>query len=475
MHLIIPETESNAILSELSTYNKAFQSIYKGDSTERQPVHTVYGGANLFTANTIPKMGTIALNTFYRYAENFIELAKALELQNYEQLPNEKQAQIHLLKKMEQLNELERKNEPSWLAYTIYQKIELKLKTEPVEDFRIDFEDGYGNRPWDEEDAAAQKAAVETAQAMKSDTLSPFFGIRIKPLTEELKERSIRTLNIYLGTLLKITNGKLPANFVVMLPKVTIVQQIEALVNVFDHIENTASLPKGTLKMEMMVETPQSIIDNEGKSPLSHFFKAAKGRMIGASFGTYDYTAACNITAKYQDMKHISCDFAHHIMQVSLAQTGIWLSDGATNAMPIGPHRGDNLTAEQLNENRAIVHKNWKIAYDNIRYSLWKGLYQGWDLNPAQIPIRYAAVYAFFLESQHETAQRLSSFIATQAKATLTSDMFDDAASGQGLLNYFLRGLSCGALTEADLESCGLTPDEIKSRSFLSILENRRK
>ena len=205
------------------------------------------------------------------------------------------------------------------------------------------------------------------------------------------------------------------------------------------------------------------------------FVDASKGRMIATAFGTYDYTASCNITAKYQDMGHGVCDFAHHFMKVALGSTGIWLSDGATNVMPIGPHRGTNLTEKQLSENKAVVHKNWKKAFEHTRYSLWKGMYQGWDLNPAQFPMRYAAVYSFFLESYEDAATRLKSFVEKAARATLTSDVFDDAATGQGLLNYFLRGLNCGAIKEEEALATGLTIEEFQSRSFLKILEGRKK
>ena len=222
----------------------------------------------------------------------------------------------------------------------------------------------------------------------------------------------------------------------------------------------------------MMVETTQSIMAIDGTNPLYKFIKASQGRCIAMHFGTYDYTASCSITAKYQQMDHPVCDFAHHMTKVALAHTGIWLSDGATNIMPIGPHRGD-LTPEQEEENRLIVHRAWKKGYDHIRHSLWNGFYQGWDLNPAQFPMRYAAVYAFFLESYDDAVDRLKTFVEKAARATLIGDVFDDAATGQGLLNYFLRALNSGAITEEEVLATGLTIDEIRGRSFKKILENR--
>ncbi|MGB3949081.1 MAG: phosphoenolpyruvate kinase [Bacteroidia bacterium] len=475
MKLSIPNNAKETILAELGQANKAFQKIYPGDKPDRQPVHTVYGGADLFTADSAEKMAQAALNTLVSNAPNFVEFAKAIELPGHESLPTDAKEIDALTQKLDSYSEAERKQHVAWLAYTTYNKVINKLKTEALEDFRIDFEDGFGNRSWEEEDATAERAAKEVAKGMKLNSLPPFIGIRIKPFTEDLKERGVRTLDIFLTTLAEETGGKLPANFVVMLPKVTIPEQITALIRLFETIEANTQIAPGTLKMEMMVETTQAVIDKDGKNPLRAYLEASKGRMIATAFGTYDYTAACNITAKYQDMGHAVCDFAHHFMKVSLGATGIWLSDGATNVMPIGPHRGNNLTPEQLAENKAVVFRSWKKAFNHTRYSLWKGLYQGWDLNPAQFPMRYAAVYSFFLESYEDAAKRLKAFVEKAARATLTDDVFDDAATGQGLLNYFLRAMNCGAISAEDVMATGLTMDEIRTRSFLKILEGRRK
>jgi hypothetical protein len=163
------------------------------------------------------------------------------------------------------------------------------------------------------------------------------------------------------------------------------------------------------------------------------------------------------------------------MMKVALGGTGVWLSDGATNVMPVGPHRGKDLSQEQHKENTRVVHHAWKIAYDHNRHSLWKGLYQGWDLHPAQLPIRYAAVYSFFLESYADAALRLSNFMEKAGQATLSGDVFDDAATGQGLLNYFLIAMNCGAISEEDLVATSLTMEDIRTRSFVKILDARRK
>lgn len=474
MNFSIDEDVKQQLLDELSPANLAFQHKYPGDKPSRQPVHTVYGGANLFKSDTVLKMGEIALKNLQTYAPNFLVLAKALQLQGHELLPNQPKAISQLVEKMDSLNEADRKKENGWLAYSIYNKIIKKLQTEAVEDFRIDFEDGFGNRPDDEEDETAVQAANELAMGMEQKSISPFIGIRIKPFTEDLKQRGVRTLDIFLTTLLEKTNGRLPDNFVVMLPKVTLPEQVITLVKLFELIEKKHGMPTGSLQMETMVEATQIIMDDEGRNPLFRIIKASGGRCIAAHFGTYDYTASCNITAKYQTMDHPVCDFAHHMTKVALGGTGIFLSDGATNVMPVAPHRGDDLTYEQMVENRQSVHAAWKKGFDHTMHSLINGFYQGWDLNPAQLPMRYAATYNFFLSSYEDAVYRLKTFVDRAAISTLTGDIFDDAATGQGLLNFFLKAMNCGAISEEEALVTGLSIDEIRSRSFHRILQGRR-
>lgn len=465
---------TDEVLDQLRVHNQAFNALYPGEKPDRQPVHTVYGGANLFKSDTTVKMGSAALNNLLTYAPNFAVLAKVLELKGHESLPATDAEVKALDARLARMSATERKQENAWLAYTVYHKIIEKLKTEGVEDFRIDFEDGFGNRPDAEEDDTAVQAALELAKGMREKTISPFIGIRIKPFTEDLKYRGIRTLDIFLTTLLEASGKQLPDNFVVMLPKVTIPAQIEALVKCFEALESIHGLASGTLKMEMMVEATQAVMDAEGRNPLLRLIRAGQGRCIAAHFGTYDYTASCNITAKYQTMAHPVCDFAHHMTRVALGHTGIMLSDGATNVMPVGPHRGTQLTAQQEIENREVVHQAWKLGYGHTMHSLIHGFYQGWDLHPAQLPMRYAATYTFFLESYEDAALRLKNFVEKSAQATLSGDVFDDAATGQGLLNYFLKAMNCGAITEAEALATGLTLEEIRSRSFYKILVGRR-
>jgi citrate lyase beta subunit len=416
---------------------------YPGDSGARQPVHTVYGGAHLFSSDTAQKLGMLALRALETYAPDARTFSEAIAI-------------------------------PGELAGKVYDRVREKLVREPVEDFRIDFEDGYGNRPDDEEDGHAIAAAKQVAAGMVAGTLPPFLGIRIKPLTGELAGRSLRTLDGFLTALLSNTNGSLPANFVVTLPKIMSRIDVEVLVDSFEQLEDRLDIEHGALRVEFMVETTQSIFDPQGRSVLPRLHRAAAGRLTGAHFGTYDYTANCDITAAHQKMRHEACDFAKHMMKVAFAGTGVALSDGATNIMPVAPHKGSILTHDQERANRAAVYGAWRLHADDIRHSLVNGFYQGWDLHPAQLPTRYGAVYAFFLDGLAPASERLKNFVDKAAQATLVGDVFDDAATGQGLLNYFLRGIACGAVTEDEALATGLSLEEIRSKSFVKIMAARR-
>ena len=119
------------------------------------------------------------------------------------------------------------------------------------------------------------------------------------------------------------------------------------------------------------------------------------------------------------------------------------------------------------------MHDAWRLHYADVRRSLTQGYYQSWDLHPAQLVSRYAAVYSFFLEGLDGAAERLRRFVAGAGQAMLTGSVFDDEASGQGLLNFFLRGLASGALTAEDAARSGLSPTELETRSFRMIVERR--
>jgi hypothetical protein len=413
------------------------------NSPDRQPIHVVYGGAQLFKAETPARLGALALELIRNYTPDASSFAECVGLP------------------------------PGDLADSVFERTVVKLEREPVEDFRIDFEDGYGYRSDAEEDGHAVSTAQFLARGAGKPGFPPFIGIRIKPFTEALRSRSARTLDLFLTALFEQTS-RLPDNFVVTLPKITVPEQVSALVKVLDKTETRHGLESGVLKIELMIETPQNIIDSTGSVGIPKLLEAAEGRCRGLHFGPYDYSASCNIAAAEQRLDHPACDFARHVIQVSAADRGVFLSDGPSTILPIPRHRAPT-SEEQKSENRAIVHRAMRHHFDLVQRSLAHGYYQGWDLHPGQLPTRYAAVYAFFLKSLDSASSRLRNFIEKAAQATLVGDVFDDAATGQGLLNFLLRGVNCGAFTEPEAAASGLTIDELRGRSFQKIMDYRRR
>jgi citrate lyase beta subunit len=434
-------------VAALREANIAFAGAHPGEGPGRQPVHTVYGGAQLFAADTVSKLGAVALRALDTYAPDAAALGRALHISEHPALE------------------------------TIEGRVRDKLTREPIEDFRIDFEDGYGNRPDAEEDGHAAAVAGELAKGMRDDSLPPFIGMRVKPLNEELRVRSIRTLDLVYTALAE--SGGMPERWIVTIPKITIIEHVEFTVSVLKQLERKLGFPAGSLQFEAMVETPQIVLDSSGRSLLPRLLEASDGRLRGAHFGTYDYTAGINITAAQQRMQHPSCEFAKHFMQAAFAGTEVWLSDGSTTVMPVPVHReardGPPLTQSQLAANAASVHAAWRMHFDDVRHSLAGGFYQGWDLHPAQLVTRYAALYSFFLDGIDAAGMRLRNFVSKAAQATLVGDVFDDAATGQGLLNFFLRGINSGAITEAEaLSMTGLTEEDFRGRSFVKIMRTKR-
>jgi len=407
-------------------------------SDHRSPVHVVYGGAHLFKADTTKKLGKLALRSIKTYASDVDDFAAAMGL-----------------------------DENKKLLQTIYKKTIDKLEREAVEDFRIDFEDGYGFRSDDEEDADATRASNELATAFLKKSLPPFCGFRIKSFAPETHNRGVRTLNLFFENLLTKTKNRLPANFVVTLPKVSDPKEVGELCRRLSRIENEAHLSAGSIGIEIMIETPRAVLDERGRVALAELVGAANGRCTSAHFGAYDYTSALGISAAHQHLHHPACDFARQMMLIALAPLGIRLVDSVTTKMPVPIHKDEKLTDEQKSDNRHSVHAGWREHFDNVTASMKNGFYQSWDLHPNQLVARYAAVYAFFLRSKDADAERLRGFVEKATKANLTGNTFDDAASANGLLNFFRLGLDCGAFSDAEIKKAtSLSASQIKTKSF---------
>ncbi|MBV1877364.1 MAG: hypothetical protein KUG79_06955 [Pseudomonadales bacterium] len=457
MQYTVDKTEIEPFLARLAKSNQAFDARHPGLKTNRQPIHTVYGGANLYQSGTAGKIAQLSQKHFDQYAPDAATMAAALGVAIDSEASTDTEAF----------------GSSSWIANNVFKRVQHKLATEAVEDHRIDFEDGYGARSDEEEDGHARSTAIAMATALQAQLLPPFVGIRIKSLSEEGKHRALRTLDLFITTLMAQTGVSLPENFTITLPKVISKIQVEVLCDYLDLLETRNGIPDGHIQIELMLENVQSLFNVEGKVGLPEMIAAGKQRVSCLILGTFDYTATCNVAATFQDHKHPAADFARQMMLANVMGTEVALCDGITNIMPIAPHKGTALTNEQLIENQQVVHAAWKLHFDNIMHSMQLGFYQGWDLNPAQIPIRYCAVYYFYLTGLEDSTNRLKTFIDKAAQASMVGNTFDDAATGQGLVNFFVNGMGCGALSEAEALATGITIEELKQRSFTKIVENR--
>jgi citrate lyase beta subunit len=378
--------------SKSQTFNRQTRSTH----------HVFCGGAHLFKAETPQKLGKLALKSLEDYAPNFVAFAQAMWLKGADTLPQFADVIENLeFQIVDNPEKVKAENFDAWFAWMIYQRTIEKLKTEAVEDFRIDFEDDYTDT---EEDAHAISASDELAKAFLENTITPFCGFRIKSFAPETFRRATKTLDLFLSNLIEKTNGKLPENFVVTLPKITDKSEVKELRKRLEKFEEENKLPFGAIKIEIMIETPQAIVSEKGKIALPKLIKEGKGRVVSAHFGAFEYLASLGIAGAHRHLRHEACNFARQMMLVSLSPLKIRLSDSATNELPVPVHKGENLTDKQLKENKSAVQKAWRAHFNNVTHSLIGGFYQSWDLHPAQLPARYAAVYAFSLEMKDEIA-----------------------------------------------------------------------
>ncbi|MBB5118927.1 aldolase [Streptomyces eurocidicus] len=376
---------------------------YPGDPGTRQPVHTVYVPADALTADTPRSWGDQALAALDAHAPDAGAFAAVLGI-------------------------------PDDLAGPVHARVRAKLEREPVEDLRIDFEDGYGPRPDDEEDAAAGRAAELVARACADGTATPYVGIRMKCLEAAVRERGVRTLDVFLTALMDA--GGLPGGLVLTLPKVSYAEQVAAMARLAEEFEKARGLESGRLRFEIQIETTQAVLGADGRATVARMIDAAEGRVTSLHYGTFDYSAACGVGAAQQSLAHPAADHAKAVMQVAAAGTGVRLSDGSTNVLPVGP--------------TPRVHDAWRLHHRLVRRSLERAYYQGWDMHPGHLPTRYAAVYAFYREGLEATAARLAAYVARSG-----GEVLDEPATARALSGHLLRGLDCGAVDAAEV--AGLT------------------
>ncbi|WP_314326215.1 DUF6986 family protein [Paenarthrobacter ilicis] len=379
------------IESQLEATDQLLDRNYPGDDGSRQPIHTVYIPADRFTPTFVADWGAQALAT----AEAHGGLEKLGQLLGQE----------------------------SHLASAVAERVAAKLSAEPIEDLRLDFEDGYGDRGDEAEDADAVAAANAVAAAVAAGTAPPFIGIRFKCFEAPTRARGLRTLDLFVSTL--AAAGELPAGLILTLPKVTTVAQVQAMDFAVSRLEEVLGLPAGRLRFEVQVETPQLIIGADGDSPVAQLPHVVPGRITALHYGTYDYSASLGISAEYQSMEHPVADFAKQVMQLAVAGTGIRLSDGSTNIIPVGD----------------AVEDAWKLHGRLVRRSLENGYYQGWDLHAAQLPSRFSASYAFYREGLPAAALRLRNYVERTEGGVM-----DEPATARALAGFVLRGVQCGAV-----------------------------
>jgi citrate lyase beta subunit len=393
----------------LAAEDAALMARFPGERAGRQPVHTVYVPADRYDADLTRTWGEQARQTMTDHA-----------------------TLLHVC-----LGDA---------GDALFPLVEDKLAREPIEDLRIDFEDGYGTRPDDVEDADVARAAQALAASQAAGAHAPSYGIRFKSFERPTRRRGLATLVGFVGALLA-AGGDLDG-FVVTLPKVTSVDQVEAMVLATERLEAGLGLADGALCFEIQVETPQSIIGPDGTALIARMIHASQGRCTGLHYGTYDYSAFCGIAAGYQSLDHPAADHAKAVMQAAAAGTGVRLSDGSTNILPMG--EGDEVKAAWANHMRLV------------RRSLERGFYQGWDMHPAQLPSRFAATFAFYRRGFPSAAARLRNFLEQTRSAIL-----DEPATARALADFLLRGLDCGAVSaEAITAATGVEPSALAALAF---------
>jgi len=343
--------------------------------TRRQPVHVVYGGAHLFRPDISRKLGSLALTALERWTPS----------------PSELQC-----------------SEP------VLERVREKLRLEPVEDYRIDFEDGYGVHSDDEEDRHVIAAAKAVREGAESGTLPPYLGIRIRPLSGPTRERALRTLRLFLQTVAY----HLPANFRVTLPKVERPEEVAQL----------AVELRGRAWIEALVETPP-ILDR-----LKELLSAAAGKLIGVHLGPYDLLASLNVSAPFQQLHHPACTVARMQMLTAFSGSEVTVVDGPTKILPIG-------------DERELVLAAWQQHRTDILRSLSEGFYQGWDLHPAQLVSRYATLFEFYTAQAPAIEARLANYESAQQQAVALQRQFDDASTVRGLRAFLQRAKDAGAIT----------------------------
>lgn len=412
----------------LNDADAALAAAFPGTALHRQPVHTLYVPADRFHRDIVRDAGSQALALLDEHLPDAGALADLL-------------AGVHA----EDGGVIMTPR----LAEEVLPLVRTKLEREPVEDLRIDFEDGFTQRgvapQMRDADESRQltKALDEVAAAAADAAMPPFWGLRFKSFDPASRSRGILTFATFVEQ--AAARGLLPQNFHPTLPKVTSLEQVRAMVALCASLESSLGLPDGSLKFEIQVETPQTIVGPDGSTLVARLLHGAQGRCLALHYGTYDYSAYCGIPAEYQSMEHPAADHAKAVMQVAAAGTGVFLSDGSTNILPVGS--ADDIRA------------GWRLHARLVDRSLRRGYAQGWDLHPAQLVTRYAATFAFYRRGLPQALERIAVYLAVARGDDPASRFLDEPATARALAAFTLRASTCGALGDDELhDATGLAP-----------------
>jgi hypothetical protein len=469
--------EAAAELAALHQADARHKAHYVGEPAVAAPIHTVYVSADAYGAGAIDRLRGEARLAFARHGATPAAFAHALGLPGFDTRPLPA-AEATMAERYARDPEALRADAPHvWLAHRVHARTAARLQGHAVQDVRIDFEDGYGDRPDREEDADARRTADAVAAQAAAGSLPPRVGIRIEPLDGRNAARAVRTLELFVDELVERSGGALPSELVITLPKVTHTAQTATLAGLLTRLERRHGLPERRLMVEIMVEVTQALFDPEGRCRLLAIAEAAEGRCTGAALGVYDFTASCQLAAVEQVPDHPLCDFARALMRATLGGAAIALSDGATNVLPIEPHDGDpeRLSEAQRLHNSAAMQRAWRLSFRHVTHALQQGVWQGWDMHGAQLPVRYAAHHAFHLSGFDVVAGRLAAILSRLESAQhVSAGALDDAATAQALLGQVTRAFDSGAIDEGELRRAGLEPKDAGIRTFAELLARRR-
>lgn len=438
------------------------------------PIHTVVWPADRLTPDTVARIGIEAWTALARYGPDPYSFGQALGVYGSDEEPPRASVRAQQAQRFrEDPRAMQREDFDAWLLLAVHARVLERLQSRPVEDLRVDFEGSYGTRDDVEEDVHATATAEAVAVMAARGISSPRVGLRIKPLTPKSMGRAVRTLELFFDTLAGAATSKL-GELVLTLPRVSLPEQVSTAARLLELLEARHRWPRGRVLMELVVETTPALFDEAGRCTLPRLVRAAGGRCVGVHLGSEDLAQACGLAPEPYDGQGPLADLARGLLRLALGDTQVTLSDAVTGPLPEGPYpEASTLTAKQRADNLAAVQRAWSLGHRQILHALGSGLYQGWDRHGAELPVRYAANYRFFLERYDDAARQLHELLTAATAAVVPNRHGDDAGRGQRLLDFVRRAHRCGAIGKSALELAGLQPQDLEQPRFVTIVAER--